>query len=353
MELEPRSIQKERELLRSLKQYFTSTAVSRITAEDLLAYREKRAADGKAAVYINMEMGAIRRVLKRAKRWHLVAADIKPLKERHRAARILSPDEKLSLLRVAAYRSDWQVARCAAILALNTTMRSCEIRGLRWHDVDLLDRMLTIRKSKTEAGERVIPLNADALAAILELRERAKALFGNNLSPDWYVLPHAEGYANPDPNKPMKGWRTAWRNLTQAIECPECGQLQDPRATCRNPECVCDISKVKSSTARLRFHDLRHHAITELAESFTSDQTIMSIAGHVSPRMLAHYSHVRLEAKRKALDALSSGSSGGSYGTNNVTIARSKPTPTPQVIEQYGGPGPSRTVDLTLIRGAL
>src|SRR5262245_54187655 len=31
--------------------------------------------------------------------------------------------------------------------------------------------------------------------------------------------------------------------------------------------------------------------------------------------MLTHYSHVRLQAKRKARDALSSGGSGGSYGT--------------------------------------
>ena len=30
----------------------------------------------------------------------------------------------------------------------------------------------------------------------------------------------------------------------------------------------------------------------------------MAIAGHVSPKMLAHYSHVRMDAKRKALDAL-------------------------------------------------
>ena len=35
---------------------------------------------------------------------------------------------------------------------------------------------------------------------------------------------------------------------------------------------------------------------TELAESSTSEQTIMSVAGHVSAKMLAHYSHVRLEA---------------------------------------------------------
>ncbi len=31
----------------------------------------------------------------------------------------------------------------------------------------------------------------------------------------------------------------------------------------------------------------------------------MGIAGHVSRKMLQHYSHVRMEAKRSALDALS------------------------------------------------
>jgi integrase len=85
---------------------------------------------------------------------------------------------------------------------------------------------------------------------------------------------------------------------------------------------MADISKVKSPTAALRFHDLRHHAITELAESQASDQTIMSIAGHVSSKMLAHYSHVRMDAKRKALDALSGGGSGGSYDTNHATNTR-------------------------------
>jgi len=104
----------------------------------------------------------------------------------------------------------------------------------------------------------------------------------------------------------MSGWRSAWRRMTKAIYCANCAQLQDPGTVCRNKQCMADISKVRSSTAGLRFHDLRHHAITELAESQASDQTIMAIAGHVSQRMLAHYSHVRLEAKRSALDAFSS-----------------------------------------------
>ena len=38
--------------------------------------------------------------------------------------------------------------------------------------------------------------------------------------------------------------------------------------------------------------------------SRTPDQTIMAIAGHVSRRMLEHYSRIRMDAKRKALDAI-------------------------------------------------
>ena len=139
----------------------------------------------------------------------------------------------------------------------------------------------------------MIPLNGEAWAAILELRERAKLFSGTEPSPDWYVFPRGEGQGpvaqpknrpgppvsvRPDPTRPMSTWRTAWRNLTKRAGLPG-----------------------------LRFHDLRHHAITELAESSASDQTIMAIAGHVSQKMLQHYSHVRLERKREALNALSEG----------------------------------------------
>ena len=50
-----------------------------------------------------------------------------------------------------------------------------------------------------------------------------------------------------------------------------------------------DLRKVKDPTGGLRFHDLRLPAISELRESQASDQTIMAIACHFSPRILAHY----------------------------------------------------------------
>ena len=51
-------------------------------------------------------------------------------------------------------------------------------------------------------------------------------------------------------------------------------------------------------------HDNRHTLVTELAESGAGDEVIMSIAGHVSRAILSRYSHVRMEAKRRALDEI-------------------------------------------------
>src|SRR5215475_6585090 len=141
--------------------------------------------------------------------------------------------------------------------------------------------------------------------------------------------------------------------MTRMINCPHCGELQNPGQTCTNLDCVQDISKVKSSLAGLRFHDLRHHAITELAESQASDRTIMSIAGHVSQRMLAHYSHVRIEAKRKALDALSAGMKPEGYDTKNDTKPPSTAIVPLQVIEKDGGDDGTRTRGLCRDRAAF
>ncbi len=95
-----------------------------------------------------------------------------------------------------------------------------------------------------------------------------------------------------DPTKHINSWRTSWRSLTKNAKLPG-----------------------------FRFHDLRHCAITSLAESGAADSTIMAIAGHVSRRMLERYSHVRMEAKRSAMEALAKSSEIGGYDTSRDTNA--------------------------------
>src|SRR5467141_3538956 len=99
--------------------------------------------------------------------------------------------------------------------ALKTPLRIGGIQGFGWRDIDMIERVMTVQKSKTKAGLRLIPLNNQALRAILQLRERAKALLGGSPLSDWYVFPHAEGATKPDPTRPMSSWRTAWRRLTR------------------------------------------------------------------------------------------------------------------------------------------
>jgi site-specific recombinase XerC len=94
----------------------------------------------KQLLYINMEIGAVQRILKRAKHWHNVAKDLRPLQEHRQVGRALSEQEKARLLKIAATNPAWQVVRCAAILALKTTMRGCELKNLLWRDINLVGR---------------------------------------------------------------------------------------------------------------------------------------------------------------------------------------------------------------------
>jgi integrase len=51
----------------------------------------------------------------------------------------------------------------------------------------------------------------------------------------------------------------------------------------------------------LRFHDLRRTVVTDLLEAGEPEHVVEAITGHLSRRMLEHYSHQRLKAKGEAL----------------------------------------------------
>jgi integrase len=169
--------------------------------------------------------------------------------------------------------------------------------------VDLFARQIRVHRSKTEAGRRDIPLNADAMAAIARLRERAEA--ANASQPEHFVFPACENDVI-DATRPQRTWRSAWRSLVRSA-AKRAGDAAARTAEGVGADPAEARGKAMSPFQNLRFHDLRHQSISELAEAGASDAVIMSVAGHMSRQMMEHYSHVRMAAKRSALDALSSG----------------------------------------------
>jgi integrase len=219
---------------------------------------------------------------------------------------VLAVEQKKLLFETAASNDGWMVAYCAAVLAVSTTCRGIELKHLRWRDVDLFERGILIRRSKTRAGHRSIPLNDDAMAALAQLRKRAEQI--GSAEPDHFVFPACERN-QIDPTKPQTTWRTAWRSLVREAA------KQAGRDAARNAfagggrlgEAKAAWKHAAEPFLKFRFHDLRHQAITELAEAGAPDATLMALAGHMSREMLEHYSHARMEAKRKAIDSLSTG----------------------------------------------
>jgi integrase len=178
-------------------------------------------------------------------------------------------------------------------------MRDAEIRNLTWAQVDFEKRFLTVGRSKTEAGEgRTIPLNSVLLAALLDHARWYTRRFGMT-KPSWFLFPFGKS-KHLDPTRPMTTLKTAWTNL-----------------------------KTKAGIAG-RWHDARHTLVTELAESGAGDQTIMDIAGHVSRQMLARYSHIRMEAKRKALEFIVSKPESGEHMRTNTPRTNTPRTNTPR-----------------------
>jgi integrase len=138
-------------------------------------------------------------------------------------------------------------------VALDTGLRRGELIGLRWDDVDLLERVLHVRRSigtyddpedattKTEAGERVVPILDGAKDALETLYTEAE-----DKRDEAPVFAARSGPLNPR-------WVTrVFKTYAERAELPE----------------------------KLRLHDLRHTAITNAIEQGEDILLISAFAGH-------------------------------------------------------------------------
>jgi integrase len=264
-------------------------------------YQDARLKEGAASKTINEEVGFLLRLLE--DRGELIRVQLKrqkclKLKVHNNIAKVYTPEEKTGLV-AEAQKSKSPNMYPALMLAQNLGMRSSEIRRVQWKQLDLTKRFLIVGRSKTEAGEgRTIPLNSALHDALSKHALWFEQRFGR-IEPDWYLFPFGKSN-HLDPSRPVTTLKTAWRYVR------------------------------KRANVQGRLHDSRHTLITELAEGGIGDQTIMDIAGHVSRQMLKHYSHIRMQAKRDALESIvqTPSSSSPEIGTStkdcDVALAKSQ-----------------------------
>jgi integrase len=274
-----RNIEFLTERLAIVKTHLGDMALKHITREVIEGFQAKRKVEGAGNRTINMDIGALRQVLKRYKHWRRLEDDVTMLSEQtdNPIGRVVSLDEQRRLGEAAKTNTEWEHVYCAAILAANTSMGGIEVKRLRRCNINLEKREVDIRKSKGGKAEaprkRLLPLNASALEAAQTMLDRMEKL--GHTDPQHFIW-CANKHHKYNPTKPTTDWKSAWHSLTKA-----------------------------AGLKGLRFHDLRHTIITELLEDpDTPEQVVESITGHLSKRMLQHYSHIRMAAKRKALDRL-------------------------------------------------
>ena len=249
-----------------------------ITDRIFLKYQTDRLKEKAAPKTINEEVGFLLRLLPIAHAG-AIRAQLKQqkrlkLKIDKRIGKAYSSEEKADLIKSAKAAPRSKAIYAATMLALHAGMRDKEIRTLQWDRLSLDSRIVTVGESKTDAGTgRTIPLNDDLFAALLDYTAWYTDRFGI-AHDDWYVFPF--GSPRPiDPTRPQTSLKTAWRNARRKADVEG------------------------------RFHDTRHTFVTDLAESGqASDEVIRDMAGHVSKDMLKHYSHIRTQAKRSAVNAL-------------------------------------------------
>lgn len=284
--LAEKSLAAYRQYARSLCDEFADRLICDIGLDDIVRLQRKRSAEGKSPRTVNYEVHALRLILKQFNLWWPLADKVRMLKGERQPGRALSREEEGRLIEA--------IRKCGSpallplfIVSIDSALRASEVRSLRRTDVTLsqisasLEGEIVVRRSKTDAGAgRVVPLTrraAAALAAWLATQPEA--------GPDAYVFPrHRVGFGpggrvsmvyDIDFNRPMQGWKSAWNRAR------------------------------KLASVNARWHDLRHTLVSRLAENPTiSEETIRSLAGHVSRQMLSRYAHIRAQAKRAAIATL-------------------------------------------------
>lgn len=220
-------------------------AASTLTPTRLASYRDERMRKVSAGTVIR-ELAYLSSIINHARReWGLqmqnpIELVRKPATPQGRE-RILSPQEHADLLvalKPSGRRSAWMLP--LVTIALATAMRRGELLALQWKHVDLAQRVAVLETTKN--GERrVVPLSSKAVEVLA-------------------ALPRSIG-----------------------------GQVF-PMTGCA-VSAAFERAAERAGISDFRFHDLRHTAITQMADKLPNVIELASVTGHKSLKMLQRYYH--------------------------------------------------------------
>ena len=158
---------------------------------------------------------------------------------------------------------------CFFDVALGTGLRLGELRALRWRDVDRERRVVHVERAysrrelkrpKTEAGIRSVPLFLSVDVAFRELA--ARAVERGRYAPEELVFASMRG----TPLQPSNFRQRVWDRALAAAGLGD---------------------------ERYRFHDLRHTCVSRLVAAGADVKLVQAVAGHANPLItLRRYSHL-------------------------------------------------------------
>lgn len=167
--------------------------------------------------------------------------------------RWLTKSEARRLIEAASLYAKTPLLPCFIRLALNTGCRRGELLGLEWRRVDLSRRLLHLEAGHTKAGKRrSVPLNAEAVAALQELRGWGREHWRG--SP--WVFPSAAGGH-------LRYFKTGFKNACQ-----------------------------RAAISDFRIHDLRHTCASWLVMAGVDLYTVRDLLGHSSVTVTERYAHL-------------------------------------------------------------
>jgi integrase len=251
--------------IQHLKGFFQKARLAEITPRDIEHFKRQRLNEGVRSATVNRDLAVLRRMLKLATQQRLIAetpfTGVEFLEERkqRRLPHVLTWEEQDRLLAVAPPR-----IRVFVVLATETGMRTGEMLRLRWADVNLENGNIQVKKSKTIAGIRAVPISGFLKTELLRWQD----LLGPDFS-EW-VFPQLS-----NPRHRLQGARKSWATALK-----------------------------RSGIPYFRRYDLRHCFASRLSAAGASPLTVASMLGHNSTGIVPTYAKVLDDTRRDAIHKL-------------------------------------------------